>query len=478
LAGKSGGSVELSKIFAVMCEGAVPLSGILRPIDLEQVELELSRSRLKGAPLEQLCRAAVKPLGIRASTLQDEVDSERKRQVAKKEEKELPNVVPRPLPEILASIIEILERYVVFLLPEQPAIVALWVVHTWLFAAFDYTPYLFTFSPAIRSGKTRLFEVLSRLCRSTEFTEGATSAALIRLNNEGNPPTFLLDEMDTIYSRRNRGPESENMRAFLNAGFKRGATFVRCAFRGKEIFVQKLPAFCPKAMAAIGQCLPNSVADRSIPIELERQGKKKKAQKMRDRELQTSVALVRDELHVLSANKELLEKLNRARPGMPEQLNDRQQDITEPLLAIADLASGEWPEKSRAALIKLYSSQDIDHDVQTRLLADIKRIFDQTGKQILFTEDLIKHLINIGDDAVWADWFEELLKKEKSQSAASKLARNLRGYGIKPTTVRVDDEVAKGYHRCQFENAWERYLPPEINNSSNNPDSGVTPLQT
>ena len=353
LARKSGGSVELSKLFATMCEAAVPLSEILKPIDLEHVELELSRSQLKSASLEQLCRVAAKPLGIRASTLLEEIVSDRGKRAAKTE-RLLPNVVPRPLPEILNAIIEVLNRYVVFFLPEeQPIVIALWVVHTWLFEAFDYTAYLFTYSPAIRSGKTRLFEVLKMLCRNTELAEGATAAALIRLIDEANLPTFLLDEMDTVYSgRRGRDPEAENMRRFLNAGFKRGAIFYRCAFQGKQIFVQKLPAFCPKAVAAIGQCLPSSVADRSIPIELERQGKKRKAQKMRDRELQLSAVLLRDELEVLTADKELLEILNRARPEMPEQLNDRQQDICEPLLAIADLAGGEWPKKARDALTK------------------------------------------------------------------------------------------------------------------------------
>src|SRR5262249_46007174 len=193
------------------------------------------------------------------------------------------------------------KRYVVFpLLKEQSMVVALWIMHTWFFKAFDYTPYLFVHSPAIRSGKTRLFEVLKMLCRNAEMTEGATAAALVRMIGEANPPTFLLDEMDTVYSRYSRSgdPGAENMRRFLNAGFKRGAVFCRCAWQGKEIFVEKLPAFCPKALAAIGDCLPDSVADRSIPIEIERQKREKKARKMRDREAVTSMASLRDELKV------------------------------------------------------------------------------------------------------------------------------------------------------------------------------------
>ena len=33
-------------------------------------------------------------------------------------------------------------------------------------------------------------------------------------------------------------------------------------------------------------------------------------------------------------------------PQLPDQLNDRQQDIWEALLAIADAAGGEWPARA------------------------------------------------------------------------------------------------------------------------------------
>jgi Protein of unknown function (DUF3631)/Domain of unknown function (DUF3854) len=476
---KSNGEVELPKVFEEVRKAAVPFAGILKPIDLERVELELCRSQLKGPALEQTCRLAAKPLGVGSRTLLEEVIHARAKFVIGTP-KPPPNIVPRAPAEILGSIIEVLNRYIVFLFPEeQPSVIALWVIHTWLFRGFDYTPYLFVYSPTIRSGKTRLFEVLKMLCRNTELTEGATAAALIRIIDEPNPPTFLLDEMDTVYSARRRSnePEAESMRRFLNAGFKRGATFLRCVFKGKEILTQKFPAFCPKAVAAIGRCLPNSVADRSIPIELARQGRRKRAQKMRDRELLTSVGSLRDELEVLSLDEELIKKLNEARPEMPDQLNDRQQDICEPLLAIANLAGGEWSKKARDALIKLFGHEEEEADLSVRLLADIKRVFDRKGVEALSTEWLLEGLISDADDAPWPDMFEKLLQNDNLRSAGSKLARLLKPYHIKSTTVRVGEETPKGYYRDQFKSAWERYLPEsssvsptsERNNATNSP---------
>lgn len=58
-----------------------------------------------------------------------------------------------------------LRRYVVFQFPEQSILVALWIVHTWLLEAFDYTPYLHVHSAEKRSGRTRLLDVIQLLAR-------------------------------------------------------------------------------------------------------------------------------------------------------------------------------------------------------------------------------------------------------------------------------------------------------------------------
>ena len=475
LAGKAQGAVPQEALFTEMCNGAVSLPDILRPVDLENIEMEILRSRLSGALLEQACRLTARPLNVRAGTLLEEIQDERRKRTAGIPEP-VPGVTPRPLAEILDDIIKTLKRYVTFLLPEeQPVILGLWVIHTWLFKAFDYTAYIFIYSPAIRSGKTRVLEALKLVCRNVELTEGASAAALVRIITDSNVPTFLLDELDTVYSRKGNNPEGENLRRFLNAGFKRGATFLRCGWKEKEIVVERFPAFCPKALAAISQqCLPSSVADRSIPFELKRQGKEQKAQKMRDREAAVSVASLRDELAVLSQQEELLTALSTARPVIPDELNDRQQDICEPLLAIAERVGGDWPEKARKALMKLCAEEAAQEDVRIRLLTDIKRVFDETGEQALFTQTLLEKLVEIADDAPWPEWFEKALKDDRIKSAGSKLAYQLRRYKIKPTTVwrkdeHDDDVSAKGYQREQFEDTWKRYLS---SSGSSAPDDG------
>jgi uncharacterized protein DUF3631 len=65
-------------------------------------------------------------------------------------------------------------------------------------------------------------------------------------------------------------------------------------------------------------------------------------------------------------------------------------------------------------------------------------------------------------DGPWALMFEDALKHDKLQTAASKLARMLKEYKIKPRIVKLADETtAKGYHRRDFEAVWKRYLPAQ-----------------
>jgi Protein of unknown function (DUF3631) len=385
------------------------------------------------------------------------------KQAAVTEAKPAP-VQPRPLGELLDAVVGILRRYVVFPLQEEATVIAAWIAHTWLFDAFDYTAYLFVFSAAKRSGKSRVLEVIEQLAKNPRLTPGASAAALMRSNDESSPPTMLLDEVDTIYSNKGDS-EAENTRRFLNAGYRRGSKFLRCVGQGADIHVKEFPAFCPKAFAGIDRCLPDTVLDRSLPIELERQSREEKAERFREREVRAVVARIRAELEAWGQQPGVIDMLRDARPVLPEELNDRQQDITEPLLAIADLAGGEWPNSLRSALVKLCTNEE-DADIGVKLLGAIKAVFDSTGDNKLTTDDILHALVAI-EDGPWALMFEDALKLNKLQTAASKLAKKLKPYKtpdgkkIKPRSIKLGDgTVARGYYKEDFWAAWGKYLPP------------------
>ena len=99
-------------------------------------------------------------------------------------------------------------RYIVFSSEAQVTAVTLWVAHTWVIEAFDFTPYLHISSPVKRCGKSRVFDCLRLLCAKAMAGRSITEAVLFR-KIEQDAPTLLLDEVDAIFSAKGdeeRGP--------------------------------------------------------------------------------------------------------------------------------------------------------------------------------------------------------------------------------------------------------------------------------
>jgi len=149
--------------------------------------------------------------------------------------------------------------------------------------------------------------------------------------------------------------------------------------------------------------------------------------------------------------KQNLDGLRSVVPSLPEELNDRQQDVCEPLLAIADRVGGEWPDRARRALVQLSANRPA-HDASTslRLLTDIRAAFQRLGEDRLPTRQLLEELTT-DETTPWAEW------KGKPLSA-TQLAAMLRPFGVLPRDVRFGSQVLKTYHRADFEDSWERYL--------------------
>jgi uncharacterized protein DUF3631 len=266
----------------------------------------------------------------------------------------------------------------------------------------------------------------------------------------------------------------------FNLGFTRGNKVSRCVGQNTNFDIQEFDPFCPKVLCGIGRCLPDTVADRALSIELVRQSIEEKAERFRVRDARELVADIRAELQSWAEQPGLIDKLKAARPQTPAEIRDRQEEICEPLIAIADLAGGNWPEIGRAALVSL-CAQEEDASTGVRLLGDIKNVFDEAGTDRLTTRSIIEGIVAIEDDHPWAFWFEDALRTDKLKAAAAKLARRLKGYKVKPCKIRLGDETAQGYYRADFQNAWKRYLPalaPPSRINGTNGTNGTKPQFT
>ena len=243
---------------------------------------------------------------------------------------------------LLEEVRTFIRRFVV-LDDHQADAVALWVAHTYVYLAFGITPYLAITSAEKRSGKTRLLEVLELLVRLALATANISDAALFRIIG-AKEPALLMDEVDAIFKSRER----EELRGLLNAGYRRGAVAHRMGgANNREL--QTFPVFCPKAFAGIGDCLPDTITDRSIPIRLKRRTRAEQVERFRLRDVEPEGQSLRDRLADWLEPQD--DHIAASRPALPDELDDRAQDCWEPLLAIADLAGGDWPDRARAAAI-------------------------------------------------------------------------------------------------------------------------------
>jgi len=158
-----------------------------------------------------------------------------------------------------------------------------------------------------------------------------------------------------------------------------------------------------------------------------------------------------------------------AEPEMPEGLDDRAADGWEPLLAIADAASGNWPERARhAALVLSGSSVKEDESYGVLMLADLRTLFEQTPEDGLPTATILNHLNGL-DESPWATW-----AKGKGL-AAQHLAKILKPYDVRPGTIRPKggSPTVKGYRLEDLHETFTRYLSPSPPPLSGN----VTPSQ-
>lgn len=339
-----------------------------------------------------------------------------------------------------------LQRYMV-LSADQASILAAWVLHTWTIDAAECTPYLHITSPEKGCGKTRLLEALEPVVCRPWFTGRVTAAVLVRKVDK-EKPTLLLDESDAAF----KGAEeySEALRGILNSGFKRGGTVSLCVGQGANLSYKDFSCFAPKAIAGIGR-IPDTIASRSIVVELRRKLTGESVKPLRKREVDAAAAPLRERLEGW-AGSGTLEALNAARPMLPDRLTDRQKDISEPLAAIADMAGDEWPEMIRRSLVKVFgSAPSEDSSLGVQLLCDVRAIFGTQER--VSSADLASALCEI-EGHPWAEW------AHGRGMNADRLAKQLKRFAIAPRTIRIGNATLRGYDNSSFEDAWTRYCPP------------------
>jgi hypothetical protein len=346
---------------------------------------------------------------------------------------------------LLGEVSDFVRRYVVLQGDHFYDAIALWILHAHAIRAFETSPRLLVKSPEKESGKTRLLEVLEVLVPNPLFVVNTTISVIFRLLAT-KQLTLLHDEVDAVFSVK-AAPQNEDLRAILNSGYRRGAVVARAEREGKHA-VREFPVFAATALAAIGN-LPETIESRSIKIPMRRRSPDEEVTPFRRRKVEGEAHELRDAIAEWAEG--FIDSLSESEPEMPEGIEDRAADIWEPLVAIADLAGADWPERARKAAVLVVAGRlDEDLSVGVRLLVDVRTVM--AGLDRISSAGLAAKLNEL-EESGWGAWHDGKGLNQRD------LAGRLRAYGITPKDIRMPDgSVPKGYSREVFQDAFARYL--------------------
>jgi hypothetical protein len=408
---------------------------------------------------------------------------------------------------LLDALAQLLSRFII--LPKWGAeTLALWILHTYAFHLRAVSTYIGIESPEKRCGKTTLLSVLSKLVNRPIAAANISPPAFFRVIQD-TQPTLLIDEADTFLQG------NDELRGILNAGYTPDTAIVwriansQCSASASasssssssEPKIQNFSAspqhsttpspfihqsnnppiqsaspspslhhsttpsdtrptlhtprstrptprpfscWCPKIIASIGR-LPDTLADRCIVIRMHRKTQFEQCDRLRNLD---AADLKQDCVRFVAENSE---RIASAQPKIPDSLNDRAADIWEPLLALADLAGSDWPERARQAAVALSASSQENNPIGA-LLLDIFIAFQIHETDRLFTRTLLETL-SVRPNRPWAEM------RNGKPITDMWLAQQLRPYGIRPKTVWIDENHAKGYFQEDFADIFRRYIP-------------------
>jgi hypothetical protein len=224
-----------------------------------------------------------------------------------------------------------------------------------------------------------------------------------------NPLTLILDEADTFFA------DKSELRGQLNSSYQRGGASLSCVAKSNGDYNAHIyRGFVPVAILGIGShwWWP-ALKDRSFVIELE----KAKGIELPEFDPDDHKDL---QERLVAWGKANVDTLKAAKPTFPPGIEHRNADKWRPLLAIADLAGGEWPVRARE-VVQQFCGQN------PALMERVQGVFN--GADELTSEELAEAL---------------------GLDGPIQLAQMLKPYGIEPKRLWFEGKQLRGYKRKWF----------------------------
>ena len=394
--------------------------------DIEALIVELAG--LSADDYEQQRRVAATQVGMRLPVLDAMVKAFQK-QMPEPEKSQLAPRLPWTTAvngeALIDDLIADLTRYVV-VDRDYTAVTAFWALHTYLVNHGYITPRLFITAPQRGCGKSTLVDWLTTVVQKPVSSVNISAAAVFHIV-EDDQPTIIIDEADTFLKLK------DELRGVLNSGHRKGGYVSRYDARIKGS--KSYSTFSAVALSLIGD-LPSTLQDRSVRIRLRRRTLDEKISSLR-------LDKVNDDLARRCARWALDNQsfVANADPTMPEQLYNRVEDNWRPLITLADVIGGEWPERLREIAVRIAAlDAGDDQSAETQFLRDIREIFGD--QDWLTTVQLLAGLHG----------------PEHVGLTGKGLAIKLKNYDVAPRQERRGGRVERGYLAKDFADTFKRYL--------------------
>jgi Protein of unknown function (DUF3631) len=308
-----------------------------------------------------------------------------------------------------------------------------------VFRAF---PMLAFMSPEPDSGKSRSLKVTELLsCNSISAGKYTTASLLFRIDEEPDKIlSIFLDEMDTIFAH---GKDNSELIQLFNLGYEAGAVIVRLKRFGEGL--RETPAYCPKAFAGLRIArIPGPTKTRTIIINMRPKTDSEIVERYIDME---GLAELNKKLEIWSHDPATLDRLRNVDLKEASFLTNRNEQIWQPLLAIAKITSEEWYQRAIAAARYFTTGRQTGEDLTHKILLGTYRVF-RSGKYLdkIHSMVLREELYDLGVIPKWVD--------------QNHLADHLSSYDPEIVTrqIKIDGINRMGYEWHKFINTFNTYL--------------------
>ena len=359
--------------------------------------------------------------------------------------REIPEeLAPWPEPvntaELLAVIDAKFRRYVV----ASDAIVTastLWGAFTYVVEIATHAPKLIFTFPERDAGKSLAQDVLRWVVLRPYLAVEATGAATYRIVDRLRP-TFCLDEADTLFARR-----GGVLAHIINASWSNSGRKVPRV--GKGGAVEEFDVYGAQLISMKGLHVPDTVLSRSIVCLIWPKLASEVVEEFGFKD-DEQFQIIRRKLARWAVDNAVA--LRDAKPDFPPGFNNRVRVNWRMLLAIGDLAGGEWPKRVRKAALALETDRD-EPSENIRLFAALQDVWGSAEER---TSESLCQALAKHPSGEWADF------RGKGAISLHQLAALLRPFEIRPIhglhPTGRSDQTRGGYRRTQFENAWARLL--------------------